>query len=89
MLWEQIINTYSTKFGLLVDNSLSWNKHIDQLMSKLRTVCYAIRYIKLFITQETLRMIYFSYIHSILTYDIIYWGKSSYCNNIFKIKKNN
>ena len=39
MLWEQIINTYIIKFGLLMDSSLLWNKHIDQLMSKLSTAC--------------------------------------------------
>jgi len=71
MLREQIINTYSTKFGLLIDNSLSRNKHVDQLISKSSTACYAIRYIKPFMTQETLRMIYFSNVHSILIYDII------------------
>jgi len=36
----QIINAYSTKFlGLLIDSSLSWNKHIYQVMSKLSTAC--------------------------------------------------
>jgi len=38
-------------------------------MSKLSTACYAIRYIKL--TQETLRMIYVSYVRSISTYEVI------------------
>ena len=58
-------------------------------MSKLSTACYAISYIKPFMTQETIRMIYFSNVHSILTYVIICCGNSSYCDNIFKIKKNN
>lgn len=35
---KQIINAYSTKFlGLLIGSSLSWNNHIDQIMSKLST----------------------------------------------------
>jgi len=34
---KQIINTYSTKFlRLFIEHSLSWNNHIDQLMSKLK-----------------------------------------------------
>jgi hypothetical protein len=65
MLWEQIINTYSTECGLFIDSSLSWNKHIDQFMSKLSIAHYAIRYINPFMTKETLRMIYVSYVHSI------------------------
>ena len=35
---KQIINAYSTRFlGLLIDSSLSWNNHIDQVISKLST----------------------------------------------------
>jgi len=42
--YKQIINTCSTKFlGLFIDSSLSWNNHIDQLMSKLGTAYYIIR----------------------------------------------
>jgi hypothetical protein len=72
---KQISNTYSTKsLGLFTDSSLSWNNHFDQLMSKLSTVCYAIRCVTPFMTQETLRVISFSYGHSIFMYGIIIWG---------------
>jgi hypothetical protein len=33
-------------------------------------------------------MIYFAYIHSIMTYGIIFWGNSSYTIKLFRIKKN-
>jgi len=70
---KQIINTYSTKLLALFNvSSLSWNDHIDQLVFKLSTACYGVRSAKPFMTQETLRMIYFSYVHSILTYGIIF-----------------
>ena len=85
---NQIINTYSTKFlGLFVDSSLSWNNHIDQLMTKLCTACYTVRSIKPCRTQVPERMIYFSNAHSILTYGIIFWSNSSYCSNIFGTQK--
>jgi hypothetical protein len=32
-------------------------------------------------------MIYFSYVHTIVSYDIIFWGNSSQNKIIFKIKK--
>jgi hypothetical protein len=87
---NQIINTYSTKFlGLFIDSALSWNNHIDQLMTKLSTARYKVRSVKPCWTQETERKIYFSNIHSILTYGIIFWSNSSYCNNIFKTQKKN
>jgi len=51
--YKQIINTCSTKFlGLFIDSSLSWNNHIDQLMSKLGTACYIIRSFQPFMSQE-------------------------------------
>jgi len=62
-----IRETKKTKFlGLDIYSSLSWKNHIDQMMFKLSTACYAIRYVKNFMSQDTLRTIYFSYFHSIL-----------------------
>ena len=37
--------------------------------------------------QDTIRTIYFSYSHSILSYGIIFWGNSAYSFNILKIQK--
>jgi len=72
---------------LYTDSSLSWKNHIDQMMIKLSRVCYAIRYVKHFMSQDTLRKIYFSYFHSILSYDIIFWSNAAYNSNTFKIQK--
>jgi len=36
---------------------------------------------------ETMRMVYFAYLHSILSYGIIFWGNQSYSDKIFKIQK--
>lgn len=85
---KQIVNTTCTKFlELTINNMLSWKSHIDQLMSKLSIACYAIRTIQLFKSQETLRTIYFSYAHSIMTYSIILWGNSFYSILIFRLHK--
>jgi len=48
---------------ILVDSSFSWKNYIDQMMIKLSTECYAIRYVKHFMSHDTLRTIYFSYFH--------------------------
>jgi hypothetical protein len=55
------------------------------MMIKLSTACYAIRYVKHFMYQDTLRTIYFPYSHSILSYDIVFWHNSAYSYNSFKI----
>ena len=81
-----IKETKNTKFsGLDIDSSLSWKNHIDQTMFKLSTACYAIRYVKHFMSQHTLRTNYFSHFHSILLYGIIFLDNSAYSSNIFKI----
>jgi hypothetical protein len=43
--------------------------------------------IKHFMSQDTIRKIYFSYFYSILLYGVILWGNSAYSCNIFKIQK--
>ena len=83
-----LTKTENTKFlGLHVDSSVSWKTHIKQMMYKLNRACYAIRHVKHFMSQDTLRTIYFSYFHSILSYGIIFWGNSSHSFNIFKVQK--
>lgn len=83
-----ITNTNSTKFlGLTIDSTLSWRDHISCLTSKLTKACYAIRTIKPFVAPNTLRTVYYSYFHSVMSYGVIFWGNSHLSNNIFKIQK--
>jgi hypothetical protein len=44
-----------------------------------------IRAVKSLMSQGTLRMTYFSYIHSSMTYGTIVWSNSSYSSNTFNI----
>jgi hypothetical protein len=66
---------------------VSWKNHIDELMVKLNKACYAIRSLKPFVSYESLKLIYYSYFHSVITYGIIFWGNYSHSNNIFKLRK--
>jgi exonuclease III len=85
---KKIINVHNTKFlWLTLDNTLSWKVPIDTMVPKLISACYAIRVVKSFLTQETLKMVYCSYFHSIINYVIIFCGNSSYSNIIFRLQK--
>jgi len=53
----------------------------------MNTACFVIQMIKAIMSPETLRMVYFAYIHSIMSYGIILGGNQSYSDKIFKIKK--
>jgi hypothetical protein len=83
-----ITNINNTKFlGLIIDSTLSWKVHITALTSKLNKACYAIRAIKPFMSLEAMKMIYYSYVHSVISYGIINWGNSHFSDSIFKIQK--
>ena len=75
----------NTKFlGSIIDDSLLWKAHIDQMTSKLNTACFIIQTIQAMMSQETLRMVYFAYIHSIMSYGIILGGNQAHSEKIFK-----
>jgi hypothetical protein len=76
---------YTKSLGLMVDDNLTWNNHIDQLISKLNSACYAIRAVNTMLSRKGLRMLYFSYVHSIISYGIIFWGNTPNSIKIFRI----
>jgi hypothetical protein len=43
--------------------------------------------VKLFLSQESLKVVYYSYFHSIMTYGLIFCGNSYYSNTTFRLQK--
>jgi hypothetical protein len=89
-----ISNSTETKcLGLIIDETFSWNQHTDQIATKMFSACYASKNLKHIVhivhivPQSTLRRIYYAYIHSILSYGIIFWGRSSNVNKLFILQK--
>jgi hypothetical protein len=65
-------NVPYTKFlGLVIDETLTWNNHIDQLISRLNSVCYPIRAVEQH-CQGNFKNAVFFYVHSITSYSIIF-----------------
>jgi hypothetical protein len=77
----------SILFYSIVDSTLQWKAHIDLLLVKLNAACYGLRTLKPIVSQQVLVMVYFAYFHSIMSYDIIFWGSSPHCTNIFRLQK--
>jgi hypothetical protein len=85
---SQIATSTDIKFlGLIIDNTVSWNGHIDWFTSKLGSDSYAVRAIKLHVSLEIIRMMYFSYFHSVITYDLIFWSNPPLSIHIFRLQK--
>jgi hypothetical protein len=85
---NKIVNVYNTKFlGLTLNNTLSWRTHIDTIIPKLSSASFALRVVKPFLSQDSLKMVYYSYFNSIMTYRLIFWGNSLCSNIIFRLQK--
>jgi len=85
---KKITMVNSTKFlGLTLDSALSWRPHIDTIAPKLSSASFALRCVKPLLSLQSLRMVYFSYFHSLLTYGIIFRGNSRHSHTIFRLQK--
>jgi hypothetical protein len=66
---------------------MTWHGHIKDLIKKLNTACYMIRNVKQIVSMETLKSVYYSYFHSVMTYGIMFCGNSSDADRVFKLQK--
>jgi len=57
------------------------------MIPKLNKTSYIIRSLKPLLSFVSLKMVYFSAVHSIISYGIIFWGISTHSKIIFKIQK--
>ena len=55
--------------------------------TKFNKACFVVISVKHFMSLEVMRLIYFSYFHSVLSYGIIFWGNSVHRKYIIKIQK--
>jgi hypothetical protein len=61
----------------MIQNSLdylSWKLHIEHISHMANEACYALRSIKPYKSQEVVKMVYYAYFYSTMSYGIIYWG---------------
>ena len=87
---NNILETVSTTrfLGLIIDDTLSWQPHVESLIKKLSMASYAIRYLKSFLQTDTLRIIYFAQVQALIKYGIIFWGTSTLVRKVFIMQKN-
>ena len=87
-LSNHITSDSSTKFlGIVIDEKLTWYDQINQLLKRLSSAGFAFRISTPLLPDETLKVLYFAYVHSILAYGIIFWGNSTHAIKIFRMQK--
>jgi hypothetical protein len=83
-----ILQTNFVKFwGITVDNTLAWKQHLDAITPKLNKACYIIRRSKLYLSNDALKMVYYAFFHSVMSYGLIFWENSTKNNCVFKLQK--
>ncbi|XP_065645688.1 uncharacterized protein LOC136076146 [Hydra vulgaris] len=86
--------------GIILDENISWKSHIKSIENKISKNISVLYRVKPFLNIKSLKIIYFSFIHSYLSYCNIAWGSSNYgklkkiyskqkiaCKIIFGIKR--
>jgi hypothetical protein len=73
--------------GLNINNTLSWKTHIDKILPKLSSACFAMRAVKPFMSPQMLKAVYYSYFHSIISYGIIFWAHTAPSTRVFRLQK--
>ena len=78
----------TTRFlGLIIDDTLTWQPYIESLLKRISKAIFVIRYLKHSLETETLKIVYFAYVHSLIRYGIIFWGNSSGAPRVFIMQK--
>lgn len=73
--------------GITLDSKLQWAPHIDVLSGRLSSAAFAVRRIRQLTDEQTAKLVYFSYFHSVMSYGILMWGRAADINNIFVLQK--
>jgi hypothetical protein len=73
--------------GININNTLYWKTHIDKILPKLSTACFAMQTVKPYMSPQMLKAIYYAHFHSIISYGIIFWGHTTPSMRVFRLQK--
>jgi hypothetical protein len=73
--------------GLHLDRHLSWETHLNRLLSELGTVCFIMRKFSHILNIGLLRVVYFAHFQSLILYGSIFWGTPTNMNRVFLLQK--
>ncbi len=88
---EQVGTQFQTKtvkfLGLLIDDKLKWNYHIDKVINKIRTINYHLNQIKRILPTKLKILLYNALVKPHLEYCLPIYGHSPHLIKLYKIQK--
>ena len=80
---------FVTYLGIIIDETLSWNKQIETLCTRLSRTNGILSKLRYYIPLETTISVYYSLFHSYVTYGSLVWSYTSQKNleKLFKLQK--
>lgn len=84
---EEIKEKEYTKYlGILIDNKLTWKQHINHVNLKVTKGLAILYKLRNYVSEQILRMLYFSFIQPHIDYGLLIWGNAT-TTNLKPIKK--
>ena len=66
-----------TKFlGIYIDDELQWGEHINHVLKRVSSGSYTLHAVKRFLSTDNMKTLYYSLIHSHLSYGTMLWGSA-------------
>ena len=82
--------THTHFLGVILDEELSWSAHISHIKDKLLVNKHMLQLGKNFLNHSSIKNVYYTHIHSHLTYSLLTWGSMIskwQINDLTKIQK--
>ena len=73
--------------GVMIDGKLTWEAHAQSVARKLARVVYFLRVLRESVSLEYLRVAYFSFFHSVMSYAVFCWGHSGHSGKVFAMQR--
>lgn len=78
---------YHKFLGIYFDKNLNWKVHLDYLNQKLRSITFVFLHLRDNVPFETLKIVYYGYVESLLRYGITLWGLAPGIDVVFRLQK--
>ena len=70
---------FSKYIRILIDNKVSWSTHTKYANIKISNGIGIVTKLRYYVSKETLKMLYFSFVQPHLDYGLLVWGGSNKC----------